>query len=72
MFWKPETLFEVFVAESTKVVVVLAMAALLAFGFKLALIRDKTNVKAQKTWTEEAKELDAKIEFQKAHPKVSF
>lgn len=68
--WKPKTLIETLVLEAVKIVVVLLMAAALAVGFKWALIHDQTNVKENESLVQKAEEFEARIKFQKAHPKV--
>jgi hypothetical protein len=35
-----------------------------------AFTHDETNIAAQAKWSEQAKELDQKIEFQKTHPEA--
>ena len=68
--WKPKTLIETLALEAVKIGVVLLMAAALTVGFKWALVHDQTNVKANESLVQKAKEFDARLKFQKAHPRV--
>lgn len=45
----------------------------LSVGFMWAFTHDETNVEAQDKWSEQAEELERRLEFEKAHPDmVSF
>jgi hypothetical protein len=39
-------------------------------GFWWAFTHDRTNVEAQKVWTEEAKEFDREVKFLQLHPEA--
>jgi cell division protein FtsB len=49
------------------IVVILCFAGFIGW----AIAHDETNVEAQKAWIQDAKDLDAKIQFEKEHPEVT-
>jgi hypothetical protein len=69
---QPKTLIEVLVLATAKFAIVAGMGVGISAGFLWAFTHDQTNVEAQKAWTQDAKELDARIELEKAHPRISF
>ena len=69
---QPKTLIEAIALIIAKIVIVVGMGACGSLALYWAIAHDQTNVEAQKVWTEEAKELDARLEMEKAHTRISF
>jgi len=70
--WQPKTLLGALVVAFAKFAMTVLVGLGISAGFWWAFTHDETSVEAQKVWAEQAKELDSRIEFQKAHPKVVF
>lgn len=70
---QPKTMIEAITLVIAKIVLVVGMGTCGSLALGWAIVHDQTNVEAQKVWTQEAKELDSRLEFEKTHPnRVSF
>lgn len=69
---QPKTMIEALALTALKIALCGVMGLLGAAGFLWTFTHDQTNVEAKAEWSEQAKELEARIDFEKAHPKVSF
>lgn len=69
---QPKTMIEALVLAFVKFAIVAGMGIGASVGLLWALANDETNLDAQYKWSEQAKELEARIELEKEHSKVSF
>lgn len=67
-----KTMIEALALTVLKIAVCGAMGLLGAAGFLWAFIHDETNASAQAKWSQQAKEFEERLDFQKQNPKVEI